>query len=181
MRTFVNIVNAVGGIDVNIPDKETSRTADLPVGENHLSGAEALKLVRNREGGTFERADNQSLVICALRKKLTSPSVVTQIPELIESFQDNVRTDFTPEQLSQLACLGTQMPPQNIQLVSFPSEHFKQTRTFDPVFDKRISILDADFDILREYVAQFQAGTWPTTSSDLTDEETEEDTPIICE
>src|SRR5690606_6872210 len=65
MRTFVNIVNAVGGIDVNIPDKETSRTADLPVGENHLSGAEALKLVRNREGGTFERADNQSLVICA--------------------------------------------------------------------------------------------------------------------
>lgn len=181
MRTFVNIVNAVGGIDVNIPDKETSRTADLPVGENHLNGAEALKLVRNREGGTFERADNQSLVICALRKKLTSPSVVTQIPELIGSFQDNVRTDFTPEQLSQLACLGTQMPPQNIQLISFPSEHFKQTRTFDPVFDKRISILDADFDILREYVAQFQAGTWPTTSSNSTDEETEEDTPIICE
>lgn len=180
MRTFVNIVNAVGGIDVHIPDKETARTTDLPIGNHHLDGGEALKLVRNREGGSFERADNQSIVICALRKKLTSPGIVTQIPALIESFQDNIRTDFTPEQLSQLACLGTQIPPQNIQLVSFPSELFKQTRVFDPVFEKRIAILDADFAILRDYVAQFQAGTWPMTSPNST-ESTEEDTPIICE
>ncbi|NOH02423.1 MAG: hypothetical protein HND47_10960 [Chloroflexi bacterium] len=82
--------------------------------------------------------------------------------------------------MSQLACLGTQMPPQNIQLVSFPAELFKQTRTFDPVFDKRISILAADFDVLREYVAQFHAGTWPPA---VTDDPTgeEEDTPIVCE
>ncbi|MCQ3938574.1 MAG: hypothetical protein DPW18_16225 [Chloroflexi bacterium] len=180
MRTFVNIVNAVGGIDVHIPDKETARTTDLPIGNHHLDGGEALKLVRNREGGNFERADNQSIVICALRKKLTSPSIVTEIPALIEAFEDNIRTDFTPEQLSQLACLGAQMPPQNIQLVSFPSELFKQTRTFDPVFDKRISILDADFAILREYVAQFHAGTWPpAVSGDPAGEE--EDSPIVCE
>lgn len=180
MRTFVNIVNALGGIDVNIPDKETARTADLPVGINHLDGSEALKLVRNREGGSFERADNQSLVICALRKKITSPNIVTQIPALIEAFKDNIRTDFTPEQLSQLACLGTQMPPQNIQLASFPGELFKQTRTYDPVFEKRIAILEADFDILRDYVARFQAGTWPAEVSDAPANE-EEDTPMVCE
>lgn len=180
MRTFVNIVNALGGIDVNIPDKETARTADLPVGINHLDGSEALKLVRNREGGSFERADNQSLVICALRKKITSPNIVTQIPALIEAFKDNIRTDFTPEQLSQLACLGTQMPPQNIQLASFPGELFKQTRTYDPVFEKRIAILEADFDILRDYVARFQAGTWPAEVSDNPANE-EEDTPMVCE
>lgn len=180
MRTFVNIVNALGGIDVNIPDKETARTADLPVGINHLDGSEALKLVRNREGGSFERADNQSLVICALRKKITSPNIVTQIPALIEAFKDNIRTDFTPEQLSQLACLGTQMPPQNIQLASFPGELFKQTRTYDPVFEKRIAILEADFDILRDYVARFQAGTWPAEVSDDPANE-EEDTPMVCE
>lgn len=181
MRTFVNIVNALGGIDVNIPDKETARTADLPVGINHLDGSEALKLVRNREGGSFERADNQSLVICALRKKITSPNIVTQIPALIEAFKDNIRTDFTPEQLSQLACLGTQMPPQNIQLASFPGELFKQTRTYDPVFEKRIAILEADFDILRDYVARFQAGTWPAEVSDDPANEEEEDTPMVCE
>jgi hypothetical protein len=80
---------------------------------------------------------------------------------LIESFEDNIRTDLSPAQLSQLACLGTQMPPQNIALPASPQELFKQTRVFDPVFDKRISILDADFTSCSEYVAQFQAGTWP--------------------
>ena len=124
MRTFVNIVNALGGIDVNIPDKETARTSNLPIGQHHLNGDETLKLVRNREGGSFERADNQNIVLCALRKKITSPNIITQIPELIEAFKDNIRTDFTPEQLAQLACLGTQMPPENISLISFPAELF---------------------------------------------------------
>jgi LCP family protein required for cell wall assembly len=180
MRTFVNIVNALGGIDVNIPNKDVARTANLPIGEHHLDGTEALKLVRNREGGSFERADNQNIVVCALRKKITSPSVVTKIPELIEAFKDNIRTDFTPEQLAQLACLGTQMPPENISLISFPSELFTQTREFDPVFDKRIAILAADFNILRNYVANFHNGSWPLPNPpiEITDEE---DSAISCE
>lgn len=165
MRTFVNIVNAVDGIDLSIPDKQTAQNTGLPVGNHHLNGDQTLKVVRNRSGGAFERADNQNMVVCALRKKLTSPKVVTQIPQLIESFKDNIRTDFTPEQLSQLACLGTQMPPQNIAFVSFPQELFKQTRVYDPVFDKRISILDADFNILREYATRFQNGAWPPPTS----------------
>jgi len=180
MRTFENIVNALDGIDVNIPDKETARTANLPIGEHHLNGAEALKLARNREGGSFERADNQNIVLCALRKKITSPAVVTKIPELIEAFKDNIRTDFTPEQLSQLACLATRMPPENISLISFPSELFTQTREYDPVFDKRIAILAADFNIVRNYVANFHNGSWPLPNPpiEITDEE---DKAISCE
>jgi LCP family protein required for cell wall assembly len=60
MRTFVNIVNAVGGIEVSIPDKQTARNTGLTVGEHLLSGDETLKVVRNRSGGGFERADNQN-------------------------------------------------------------------------------------------------------------------------
>lgn len=181
MQTFVNIVNAVDGIDVTISTKEIAYTSGLAVGKHHLNGAEALKLARNRQGGSFERADNQNLVLCALRKKLTSPKVVTQIPALIDSFSDNVRTDFTPEQLGQLACLGTQLPPENIELTSFPAELFKQTRVYDPVFEKRIAILDADFSILRDFVARFQNGTWPPPSSDIAPTSTTEDTAISCE
>jgi len=180
MRTFENIINAVGGIDVKIQNEEIARTTNLPVGESHLNGAEALKLVRNREGGIFERADNQNIVLCALRKKLTSPAIVTQIPELIEAFKDNIRTDFTPAQLSQLACLASQMPPENISLASFPADIFTQTREFDPVFDKRVAILSVDHNILRDYVTRFQSGMWPLPNAPLqiTDEE---DEPIVCE
>ncbi|MBI5823227.1 MAG: LCP family protein [Chloroflexi bacterium] len=177
MRTFENIINALGGIDVNITSEEASRSTDLSIGAHHLGGAEALKVARNRKGGSFERADNQNIILCGLRKKLTSPGVVTQIPELIESFKDNIRTDFTPEQISQLACLGTRLPPQNIAFTSFPQELFTQTREFDPVFNKRISILAADFNILRDYVGQFHAGTWPILGIATDDE----DSAVVCE
>jgi LCP family protein required for cell wall assembly len=181
MRTFVNIVNAVGGIELSIPDKQTARNTGLTVGEHTLNGDETLKVVRNRSGGGFERADNQNMVMCALRKKLTSPNVVTQIPELIQSFEDNIQTDLSPAQLSQLACLGTKLPPQNIAFASFPQELFKQTRVFDPVFNKRISIVDADFSILQDYVVQFQAGTWPAPVVIDTTTPTEESSTFTCD
>ncbi len=180
MRTFENIINALGGIDVNIKNERASKSTGLPIGIHHLDGAGTLKVTRNRGGGSFERADNQDIVLCALRKKLTNPSVVSQIPQLIESFKDNIRTDFTPEQISQLACLGTRLHPQNIVLTSFPQELFDQTREFDPVFNKRISILDADFNILSDYVRQFHAGAWPASIVAASPAENE-DSPMICD
>ena len=161
MRTFVNIVNAVDGIDITMTDKDTAKKLDLMVGENHLNGDQALRVARNRSEGTFGRAGNQNMVLCALRKKLTQPAVVTQIPDLIASFRDNILTDLSPSQLAQLACLGTRLPPRNILFASFPQELFTQTRVLDPVFDKRVFIWDVDFEILKDYVDQFQAGTWP--------------------
>lgn len=183
MRTFEHIIDAMGGIEVEIPNDEVAKTADLSVGKHVLNGAQALKLARNRQGGSFERADNQNLVLCAVRKKLASPQIIPQIPAMIETFQDNIRTDFTPEQLAQLACLATRMPPENIVLASFPGDLFKQTRVFDPVFDKRIAILEADFTILSDFVARFQSGTWPIASaaSESSSVIDEEDAPSICQ
>ena len=180
MRTFEHIIDALGGIEVNITTEAAAESTDLSIGVHHLDGAGALKVARNRQGGSFERADNQNIVLCALRKKLTSPNIVTQIPELIETFKDNIRTDFTPEQLSQLACLGTKLPPQSIVFTSFPQELFKQTREFDPVFDKRISILDADFTILSDYVRRFHAGTWPAPIIPISTLD-DENAPAVCE
>jgi len=182
MRTFEHIIDAIGGIEVIIPNESVAKTSNLSVGTHTLNGAQALKLARNRSGGIFERADNQNLVLCAVRKKLTSPQIVTQIPALIETFQDNIRTDMNPEQLAQLACLGTQMSPENIVLAAFPGELFKQTRVYDPVFEKRISIVEADFAILTDFVLRFQAGTWPIPLPTDTSSNTEdEDAPSICQ
>ena len=126
MRTFENVVNAIDGITINVPDMETAHNTGLPIGKHHLNGAQALKVARNREEGMFERVGNQNLVLCAMREKVLSPNIVTQIPELIKSFQDNIQTDFTPEQLSQLACLGTKLPVENIAFASFPEELFTE-------------------------------------------------------
>jgi LCP family protein required for cell wall assembly len=177
MRTFVKIVNAVGGIDVHLPKPVDGRTAEdtderllFRAGTLHLDGSRALTLARIRIKGSFERADNQNRVLCALRDKLTSPAVITRLPELIKSFQGAVQTDLSPEQLSQLACLGFYVKPGDIQFVSFPQEHFKQTRQYDPVFKKTVSVWEVDFDTLREYLRLFHEGKWIQPASAPTPE-----------
>jgi LCP family protein required for cell wall assembly len=168
MRTFERLVNAVGGIDVYLPESVDGRTAGdmnkrllFESGTHHLDGTRALTLARIRIEGTFARGDNQNRVLCALRDRLTSRDVITKIPELIKAFQGAIQTDLSPAQLGQLACIGTQILPGNIAFASFPRELFKQTRQFDPVFGKRVFVWDVNFEILREYIEHFNEGTWP--------------------
>jgi LCP family protein required for cell wall assembly len=172
MRTFEKIVNAVDGIDVTLPETVDGRTAQdtnkrllFLAGTHHLDGTQALTLARIRIEGGFARADNQNRVLCALRDKLTSPTVITKIPDLIKSFQEAIQTDLSPQQLGQLACIGTQIPSGDIVFATFPSEHFKQARQYDPVFKKNVFVWDVDFQILRDYVSKFNKGTWPSQTA----------------
>jgi len=177
MQTFVRVVDAIGGIDIYLPEAVDARTADdtnerllFFQGNNHLNGTRALTLARIRIKGTFERADNQNMVLCALRKKLTSPETITKIPNIIKSFQGAVQTDLSPEQLSQMACLGTQIQPSQIHFFSFPEELFTGERLYDPVFKKEVFIWRADFESLQAYVDKFNRGEWmlPITISSST-------------
>ena len=167
MRTFEAVVDAVGGIDVNLPEEISVRSKDnpkgfaIPEGQHHIDGETALWIARIREFGTFSRADNQNIVMCALRKKLLSPEVIPAIPELVRSFRSYVQTDFSPEQINQLACLATQMQGTDVVFASFPMENFSVGREYDPQLKATTSILDVDFDVLRDYISRFQQGTWP--------------------
>jgi LCP family protein required for cell wall assembly len=168
MRTFTKVVDAVNGIDVTLPDTVDGRTPDdmadrllFPQGTHHLNGTEALTLARIRINGTFSRADNQDRVLCALRNKLTSPNVISNIPSLIQSFQGAVQTSLSPEEIGQVACLATQVKPQNIVMTSFPQELFEQGRTYDPIFKKSVFTWKVDYAILQDYIQQFNSGQWP--------------------
>jgi polyisoprenyl-teichoic acid--peptidoglycan teichoic acid transferase len=188
MRTFEKIVNAVDGIDVTLPETVDGRTATdtnkrllFLSGTHHLDGTQALTLARIRIEGVFARAENQNRVLCALRDKLTSPTVITKIPDLIRSFQGAIQTDLSPEQLGQLACIGTQIKSGNIVFATFPSEYFKQTRQYDPVFKKNVFIWDVDFQVLRDYISQFNNGTWPNpTIAPATQTTSTEEEAAIC-
>lgn len=161
MQSFVRMVDAVGGVDVTLPRRiGGSHDPNLQEGPQHLDGAEALAVARDRSEGVFSRGDEQNLVLCALQKKLTDPAVVVHVPDLIRSFQGSVQTDLSPQEMSQLACLALQMPRRSIALYSFPEQLFTGTRIFDPVFQKDVFIWDADFSLLTKYVAAFQGGTW---------------------
>jgi LCP family protein required for cell wall assembly len=173
MTLFAEVVDALGGLDITIPEggidgrTTTDRSPRLvfPEGPQHLNGEQALTLARMRNRSVFERANYQNKVMCALRKKIESPDVILRLPGIINSFMNNIQTDLTPEQISQLACLGTQMPRSNILFASFPRELFQSAEVYDPVLEQDVFIWEADFNRLRSYVSQFQAGTWPAISA----------------
>jgi LCP family protein required for cell wall assembly len=172
MNVFADVVDALGGLDMTIPEggidgrTTTDRSARLvfPAGPQHLDGEQALTLARLRNISVFERAENQNMVMCALQKKIESPETILRLPAIINSFMDNVQTDLTPQQISQLACLGTQMPRSNIAFASFPLELFEPDDTYDAVLEQDVFVWRADTRTMRIYVSEFQAGTWPSTS-----------------
>jgi len=111
---FVNIVNELGGIDVNVENtledyrypilgKEEAEPYDsryehlyVEAGEQEMDGELALKFVRSRhasgvEGTDFARARRQQLVLEAVKEKFLSkstlfrPSIITNIYEELQA------------------------------------------------------------------------------------------------
>ncbi|MCS7248914.1 MAG: LCP family protein [Anaerolineales bacterium] len=170
MNTFVKLVDAVGGIDIYLPEdvdgtSEDPSTVDLgyfPAGQHHFTGEEALRFARIRKKyNDFVRQDHQTMVLCALRAKLKEPAVLARLPQIITAFQGSVQTDLSPEQLMQLACLLPHLKRENILFASFPPELLPPSWVYNPFYKKTTFAIRADPQALREYVEKFMAGTWP--------------------
>ena len=189
MRTFEAIVDAVGGIDVYLPYEVSAKTPSnprapsVPAGQHHFDGKTALWVARIRQYSTFSRAENQNIVMCAIRKKLLSPAIVPAIPKLVNDFRRYVQTDLSPEQINQLACLATQMKGANVVFASFPINLFKAAKTFDPQLGTTTTTASADFNILRDYIDRFQQGIWPDPNLmiNTTPSPAETDLEFACE
>lgn len=164
LQTFVRIVDALGGIDIDLPysvDGRVKGSKDSNLyfadGKQQLKGFRTMLLARLRPQGDFTRAEVQSLILQALAVKLLSPSVIPKLPELIEAFNSSVQTDLSPAEISQLLCLAAMLDTQKIEFVSFPESLFKNDRVQDPVLGNT-SILTVNFDILKMYVQNFKDG-----------------------
>ncbi len=78
---FANIVDAVGGVELDIPQdiKDKDSGADFKKGKQTLDGQQALAFVRNRHGyaaGDLERTKNQQKFLAALASQTATPSTV---------------------------------------------------------------------------------------------------------
>jgi LCP family protein required for cell wall assembly len=170
MQAFVKIIDAVGGIDIYLPtdvdgtpiDDKTEDMGYFTAGQHHFTGAQALRFSRIRKRyNDFTRGDFQNMVLCALRKKVLAPDVITKTPKIIASLQNSILTDLSLEQLSQLACLLPKLDTQNIIFTSLPQEVFTPARVFSPQQKDETFILEVDNQVVRDYVSQFISGAWP--------------------
>ncbi|MFY1678433.1 LCP family protein [Streptomyces sp. WMMC905] len=78
---FANIVDAVGGVEMDIPQdiKDAKSGADLKAGRQTLDGQEALAFVRTRyalAGSDLDRTKNQQKFLSALAGQVATPATV---------------------------------------------------------------------------------------------------------
>ncbi|MDA1763968.1 LytR family transcriptional regulator [Bacillus cereus] len=102
MAGFKDIVDAVGGVDVNNDLDFTSRDTHFAKGDIHLDGEKALKYTRMRyedPRGDFGRQMRQRQVIQAVIKKGASVSSLASYGDVLKAIEKNVKTSLTQDQM----------------------------------------------------------------------------------
>jgi len=174
MSAFEKIVDALGGIDIYLDQDWDGRPVDentvdlgyFTAGQHHMNGSEALRFARIRKKySEVTRTDNQTLVICALKDKMLSPSVVGSVPKLIDALIGTIQTDLSPAQISQLMCVLPKLSDDDLQFIRFPDEKMVQGRVYDPNLGNTTFVWDIPIEDIRQFVRDFENDAIPVKSS----------------
>jgi LCP family protein required for cell wall assembly len=110
---FEKVVEAVGGVTVNNPRAISDSYIDggkgfhLPAGQHRLNAADTLRYVRSRHGSSdFARAHRQQQVLSALRREMTRPERIGNLPSIMDAISEVLRTDFPRDKLADLIKLS---------------------------------------------------------------------------
>ena len=172
MQTFARLVDAVGGIDIYLPEAVDGRPVDdhtedmgyFPAGQHHFTGDEALRFSRIRKvDNAFKRDERQSQVICALKERLQSPEIIPRIPAIVAAFSGSILTDLSLTQMTQMACLLPYLDSESLIFESVPEDLLVGGRN-----EAGSYVLTADEAAVRALVASFASGAWPTEPDEPT-------------
>jgi LCP family protein required for cell wall assembly len=125
---FRRIIDAVGGVDVNVQRAIQDARYDwldgsplgffLSAGKHHMDGRLALAYVRSRYGvgdNDFTRAARQQQLLVALRQKLTNPAMLTKLPDILKVAGDTIRTNFPADRVDEMVALARGVDEAAIQ------------------------------------------------------------------
>ncbi len=117
MQGFANGINALGGVDIYVPESISDYTYPGPngtyepysieKGAYHMDGDEALKYARSRHGSSdFSRAERQQRILNAARAQvltLLGNGELTPLISMIESLAKDLKTDMNVLSLADFA------------------------------------------------------------------------------
>lgn len=125
--SLVNLVDALGGIDVEVePGLEVDTfyangTEGVHVGTNHLDGERALAFARERyayEDGDVQRNKNQQQVLMRMFEKIASPSMLVNFGSFVDALGGAFETNMSSEDMLSLI---------RYEFTFFPSWSFEQS------------------------------------------------------
>ncbi len=127
-NTLVELVDAVGGVEVNVPkrlryvDRTQNLDIDLQPGIQVLNGTQAEGFARFRydERGDIGRIARQQMLLAALQQKLDSPWVLSQLPAILHALQRNLDTDLTFDESLAIVAFAATVPRDRIAMLALP-------------------------------------------------------------
>jgi LCP family protein required for cell wall assembly len=126
--TFKDLVDAVGGINVFVPndmkyqDQTQGLDINLEKGWQVLDGDQAEQFARFRkdEYGDIGRVQRQQVLLKALREKVQSASIIPRLPALISLLQENIDTNLKWEEMLALMNFSRQLKQEDLNMVMLP-------------------------------------------------------------
>jgi len=153
LNGFKSLVDAMGGVDVNVPRRipigggTNQRTLQpLPIysylepGKRHLDGYHALWFARSREGSTdYERMGRQRCMVTALLDQANPAQLISRYPALAKVAKNNIQTGIRQQDLAAWVTLVQRIQHGTVRSL--------------PLTNKVIGTVNPDFAQIRALVA----------------------------
>lgn len=165
---FVNIVDMIGGVDIDIEksmhydDNYGNVHIHFDKGHSHLDGRKALDYVRFRADATADlgRIKRQQQFINHLISKLSTPASIARIPQIIREVFEHIHTDLNIAELLDIYHVFRD-GRISVETMSLPGEakYIDKASYFIPYKDQAVLLGSKYFSdlMLMEFIATFTA------------------------
>ena len=166
-QAFANLVDAVGGVEIDVTNEEVSwinaylneynMLRDMPIDTDYLdtslsgnitlNGPQALAYSRNRYMGTdFGRTERQRKVLTAIIKELPK-AMLTNAEGISEGLFPNLTTNLTKEECKELSLDVAKLALFDLEQSSVPVEGSYRDANI-----RGMAVLEVDFETNRKYL-----------------------------
>lgn len=101
--SLINIVDALGGIEINSPFDFNAQGYHFNEGINHLNGEQTLAFVRERysfNDGDRERSRNQMRAVEAIINKAISPAIIQNYTSVLKAVSGSFQTNMSQKEMT---------------------------------------------------------------------------------
>lgn len=141
MAGFVNVIDAIGGVDINVKEPyhvmvsspevgKPKAVVNVEPGMNHLDGLQALAYTRWRIGSSdYHRMGRQRCLIRAAATQTETLDLIRAYPTLLDLMRDSITTDIPIDALPDLVWAAGQINLDNVATVGFAPPTYNSGRT----------------------------------------------------
>ncbi len=131
LKGFVNIVDAIGGVDLTVPqdmfyeDPEQNLYINLKAGYQNLDGNKSEQFIRFRKGyanADLGRVDAQKIFISAFIEKVQKSFSIETIVAIVNQLNKYVVTDIDIQQMIYFAKSALSVDTDNISMLTMPGD-----------------------------------------------------------